>query len=260
VLLNLGNNAVKFTDRGEARLVVRKVTDEKGVERVEFTMHDTGIGISADSLRRLFVPFSQIVDNRLHRGGGTGLGLVISQKLVNLMGGEIVVTSELNRGSTFRFCLELPVAAMPTSNNSTTTTQALKLDTLSVLVAEDNPVNQMIIEAMLKQLGHTVTVAGNGRRTLQLLAERPFDLVLMDCNMPELDGLEATRLLRDGAAGARAAEVPVIALTANAMDGDRETCLQAGMNDFLSKPVSIAALRGAIDRLKPEPYRVARRA
>jgi signal transduction histidine kinase/AmiR/NasT family two-component response regulator len=252
VLLNLGNNAVKFTDRGEARLVLRKLTDARGVDRIEFTMHDTGIGMSADSLSRLFTPFSQLTDNRLHRGGGTGLGLVISQKLVKLMGGEIHVTSELHRGSTFSFSVELPVAALPASSNTTTITQALKLERLNVLVAEDNSVNQMIIEAMLKQLGHSVTVAGNGRRALQALAEAEFDLVLMDCNMPELDGLDATRMLRAGTAGARAARIPVIALTANAMDGDRETCLAAGMNDFLAKPVSISALRQAIDRARAQ--------
>jgi CheY-like chemotaxis protein len=121
-----------------------------------------------------------------------------------------------------------------------------------VLVAEDNPVNQMIIEGMLKQLGHAVTVANNGRRALQALAEAEYDLVLMDCNMPELDGLDATRMLRAGTAGARAARIPVIALTANAMDGDRETCLAAGMNDFLAKPVSISALRQAIDRARAQ--------
>jgi CheY-like chemotaxis protein len=185
-----------------------------------------------------------VADARPHRGG-TGLGLVISQKLVSLMGGAISVTSELKHGSTFRFALDLPVAELSTTANSTTT-QALRPEALTVLVAEDNAVNQMIIEAMLKQLGHLVTVVADGRQALQALATAHFDLVLMDCNMPELDGLEATRQLRAG--GVRDPNVTVIALTANAMDGDREICLAAGMDDFLSKPVSINALRQAIDR------------
>jgi signal transduction histidine kinase/AmiR/NasT family two-component response regulator len=244
VLLNLGNNAVKFTDHGEVRLVVRALPGADGHSRIEFTMHDTGIGMSADSLSRLFRPFAQVAD-RTHRGGGTGLGLVISKKLVSLMGGEIAVASELHKGSTFTFSIELPVAAMPAP---TMITQPATSARLSVLVAEDNPVNQLVIDAMLLQLGHAVTLAADGRRALEALAQNAYDLVLMDCNMPEMDGLEATRQLRAGAAGAQAANVSVIALTANAMDGDRESCLAAGMNDFLAKPVTMAALRQAIER------------
>jgi CheY-like chemotaxis protein len=128
---------------------------------------------------------------------------------------------------------------------------------LSVLVAEDNAVNQTIIQAMLTQLGHVVTLTANGRDALDALAREDFDLVLMDCNMPVLDGLEATRLLRIGAAGVRDARIPVIALTANAMEGDREQCLAAGMTDFLAKPVSIAALRQSIERARESASRPA---
>jgi signal transduction histidine kinase/AmiR/NasT family two-component response regulator len=248
VLLNLGTNAVKFTDLGEVRLVVRRVQDG-GASRIEFSMRDTGIGISAESLPRLFTPFGQVAEGHRHRGGGTGLGLVISQKLVNLMGGEIKVVSEPRRGSTFRFALELPVAEMSASASSVKTA-ALPGQALSVLVAEDNGVNQMIIEAMLKQLGHKVTLVANGRQALEALARDDFELVLMDCNMPEVDGLEATRRMRSGIAEVRDPQVTVIALTANAMDGDREACLTAGMDDFLSKPVSIHALRQAIEQAR----------
>jgi signal transduction histidine kinase/AmiR/NasT family two-component response regulator len=248
VLLNLGNNAVKFTDRGEVRLQVRRVEDAQGAQRLEFAMHDTGIGIGPDSLSRLFKPFAQVVGHH-HRGGGTGLGLVISQKLVALMGGKIAVSSEPGLGSTFRFALDLPLAQVAASASSVST-PVLRGDALSFLVAEDNAVNQMIIEAMLKQLGHVVTVVPDGRRALAALASDHFDVVLMDCNMPELDGLEATRQLRAGAAGVRDPDVIVIALTANAMDDDRLACLAAGMNDFLSKPVSLQALRPAIDRAR----------
>jgi CheY-like chemotaxis protein len=246
VLLNLGTNAVKFTDRGEVRLIVRSQARAGGKARLEFTMRDTGIGMSAEGLSRLFVPFTQIEESRRH-GGGTGLGLVIARKLVNLMGGEISVTSAPGRGTSFSFTVEMPVAE---AIAATGTAQVLRMEGLSVLLVEDNGVNQAIIQAMLRQLGHGATVATNGREALDALAQDQFDVVLMDCNMPVMDGLEATRLLRAGAAGVRDANVPVIALTANAMDGDRELCLAAGMDDFVSKPVGIATLRQAIERAR----------
>ena len=244
ILLNLGTNALKFTDRGEVRLTLRLTGASDGKARVEFTMRDTGIGMSGEALGRLFTPFTQVTDARQNRGG-TGLGLVITQKLVTLMGGEIRVTSVPGKGSSFTFSLELPVAE-PTA--TAITARVRRLESLSVLVAEDNIVNQTIIEAMLKQLGHSIRMVATGRAALDAMARESFDLVLMDCNMPEMDGLDATRQLRAGAAGVRDVHVPVIALTANAMDGDRERCLAAGMNDFLAKPVTIAALRAAIDR------------
>jgi CheY-like chemotaxis protein len=209
-------------------------------------VNDTGIGISAEAMSRLFLPFTQLAEARRHQGGGTGLGLVIAQKLVNLMGGKIELASEPGKGSSFWFSVELPVAQ---SISATGTTPVLRLEGMSILVAEDNAVNKTIIEAMLRQLGHGITMASNGREALEALARDHFDLVLMDCNMPEIDGLEATRRLRAGA-GVRDPNVPVIALTANAMNDDREQCLAAGMDDFLAKPVSVAALRQAIERIR----------
>ncbi|HEU5134507.1 MAG TPA: ATP-binding protein [Steroidobacteraceae bacterium] len=247
ILLNLGTNAVKFTDRGEVRLIVRALDCAEGKVRVEFTMRDTGIGMSSEDLARLFTPFTQVAEARGHRGG-TGLGLVITQKLVSLMGGEIQVTSEPGRGSSFAFTLELPVTEI-VARSTTARVPHLHVG-LSVLVAEDNTVNQLIIETMLKQLGHGITLVGNGREALRRLAQDSFDVVLMDCNMPEMDGFEAMRLLRAGAAGVRDMRVPVIALTANAMDGDRERCLAAGMDDYLTKPVTLASLRAAIDGVR----------
>ncbi|MEO8019273.1 MAG: response regulator, partial [Pseudomonadota bacterium] len=165
-----------------------------------------------------------------------------------LMGGEITVQSTLGRGSRFAFSIELPVA---TVDAVTTTVNVLQIDSLTVLVAEDNIVNQTVVGAMLRALGHRPVFVGTGRAALEALAGDEFDLVLMDCNMPELDGLEATRRLRAGACGTHdRRNIPVIALTANAMDGDRETCLAAGMNDFLAKPVTLADLRQAIDRVR----------
>jgi signal transduction histidine kinase/CheY-like chemotaxis protein len=245
VLLNLGTNAVKFTDRGEVTLSVRALQVVAGKARLEFTVSDTGIGMDPGSLAKLFSPFTQLADAGRHRGGGTGLGLVIAQKLVNLMGGRIRVQSELTKGSTFSFTIELPTAQVA---SATTTSMVLRLEVLSILVAEDNMVNQTIVDAMLRQLGHRATLVGTGREALEALASADFDLVLMDCNMPEMDGMEATRRLRKG--GARDPRIPVIALTANAMDGDRERCLAAGMDDFVSKPVTISELRKAIERVR----------
>jgi signal transduction histidine kinase/AmiR/NasT family two-component response regulator len=245
VLLNLGTNAVKFTDRGAVRLALRGRPAPGGSARIEFSVSDTGIGMDGQALSRLFTPFTQFAVTPSHRSAGTGLGLVIARRLVNLRGGDIAVYSEPGKGSTFSFAIELPIAPLLTS----TTTRGLRtLDSLAVLVVEDNAVNQTVVGAMLKSLGHRTTIAANGREALEFLIRNDFDLVLMDCNMPEMDGLEATRRLRRGDSGARDSNIPVIALTANAMDGDKDACLAAGMNDFLAKPVTIAALRTAIER------------
>jgi signal transduction histidine kinase/ActR/RegA family two-component response regulator len=244
ILLNLGTNAVKFTDRGSIRLALRAAPASERSVRVEFSVSDTGIGMDSRQLSQLFTPFTQFAGVQTHRGGGTGLGLVIARKLVNLMGGDISVFSEPGRGSTFSFSIELPVSTLASSN---TTTGVKALRSLSVLVAEDNAVNQTVVTAMLKSLGHRGTLAVNGREALELLTREDFDLVLMDCNMPEMNGIEATRRLRGGDSGARDPRIPVIALTANAMDGDKDACLAAGMDDFLAKPVTIAALRTALE-------------
>jgi signal transduction histidine kinase/ActR/RegA family two-component response regulator len=246
-LLNLGTNAVKFTDEGEVRLAIRSHPAPDGTARIEFTVTDTGIGMDAEALDRLFTPFTQIANAQRHRAAGTGLGLVIARKLVTLMGGEISVRSAPGEGSTFSFTIDLPIAQ---ASSGTTTIKTLQLDSLSVLVAEDNAVNQTIVAAMLRSLGHRATIAANGREALAGLAREDFDLVLMDCNMPELDGLEATRQLRAGVSGARDPAIPVIALTANAMEGDREACLAAGMDSFVAKPVTIATLRHAIEGIR----------
>jgi two-component system, sensor histidine kinase len=254
ILLNLGTNAVKFTDRGAVRLTLRAAGVPADTARIEFSVSDTGIGMNADALSRLFTPFTQFAATQAHRRAGTGLGLVIARKLVNLMGGEITVFSEPGSGSTFSFAIELPVATLA---SSTSTKGVPQLQSLAVLVAEDNAVNQTVVAAMLKSLGHRATLAGDGREALEMLTRGDFDVVLMDCNMPVMDGLEATRRLRAGDSGARDPRIPVIALTANAMDGDRDTCLAAGMDDFLAKPVTIAALRAALERVQAAPARPA---
>ena len=245
VLLNLGTNAVKFTDAGEVRIDVRLLgLGEKA--RLEFSVRDTGIGIGEEAQAHLFSPFTQVAEARRHRTG-TGLGLVISQRLVKLMGGTIRVRSTPGHGSTFEFVIELPVADVETVRQP----KALgSSDTLKVLVAEDNAINQTIITAMLVKLGHAAHVVPNGRAALEELARESYDLVLMDCNMPVMDGLEATRTLRRAEFGVRDPGVLVVALTANALVGDRETCLDAGMDDFLAKPVTLEALSEMIERVR----------
>jgi signal transduction histidine kinase/CheY-like chemotaxis protein len=246
VLMNLGTNAIKFTDRGEVRIAVRLLDSIPGRARLSFQVRDTGIGIEPEAIGHLFTPFVQLGDAARDRGGGTGLGLVIAQKLVHLMGGAIRVETERQQGSCFSFTIDLPLADEIVTASTNT---MLRLNGLSVLVAEDNGVNQLIVDAMLRQLGHIPTLVSNGREALDALAREDFDLMLMDCNMPVLGGLEATQLLRSGSAKVRNPRIPIIALTANAMEGDRESCLAAGMDDFIAKPVGIATLRAAIERV-----------
>jgi len=250
VLINLLGNAVKFTREGGVtlRLTAREITSKSASVRVEVV--DTGVGIEPAALNRLFRAFEQADGSTTRRFGGTGLGLAITRQLVELMGGTLGVTSEPGVGSTFWFELTLPVAEdgaqlapVPAGPVAPVVAPANGLD---VLLAEDNPVNTAVAVAMLKRDGHRVVVADNGSAALACLDRQRFDVVLMDCHMPELDGFEATRQLR-----ARGLRVPIIALTASAMDDERAHCFAVGMDDFLSKPLTAASLRAALDRLKP---------
>ena len=252
VLLNLGSNAVKFTDSGHVHLRARVVEHGNHSFRVEIVVSDSGIGMTPEAAAQLFKPFTQLDTSRTQRGAGTGLGLVIAQRLVGLMGGVITVESLAGSGSTFRFAIELADAELRADSAAQVAARRPARLGLEILVAEDNPVNQTIIAAMLQQLQHRAVIASDGREALTALATGNYDLVLMDCNMPEMEGFEATRRLRSGCDAVRNPKIPVIALTANAMAGDREACLAAGMDDFLPKPVTIAAIRDAIGRVLDE--------
>ena len=250
VLINLLGNAVKFTREGGVtlRLSASNVTARSAAVRVEVI--DTGVGIEPEAIGRLFRAFEQADGSMTRRFGGTGLGLAITRQLVELLGGTLGVTSQPGTGSTFWFELTLPIAdaradlaAVPAGPMVRAAGPANGLD---VLLAEDNPVNTAVAVAMLKRDGHRVVVAGNGKVALDCLEQQRFDVVLMDCHMPELDGFEATRQVR-----ARGLRVPIIALTASAMDDERAHCFAVGMDDFLSKPLTAASLRAALDRLKP---------
>jgi signal transduction histidine kinase/ActR/RegA family two-component response regulator len=245
VLLNLAGNAVKFTSEGS---VTVRAWPAEG-DRVRFEVIDTGIGISQKSLGRLFQAFTQVDDSDRRQYGGTGLGLSISQKLVVLMGGEIGVESKIGVGSTFWFSVPLERIAAPVlqdvpvvpvgdvSKNSRSTGH--------VLVVEDNVINQKVTISLLKKLGHTADIAVNGMEAVEQASRTTYDLILMDCQMPVMDGFEATRQIR---MHGNYKNTPIVALTAGAFKSDEVNCLAAGMDAYLSKPVNITSLADVLQR------------
>ncbi|MCS6919813.1 MAG: ATP-binding protein, partial [Fimbriimonadales bacterium] len=244
VLLNLLSNAVKFTEQGE--VVVRVFLKDASSDplALRFEVQDTGIGVSLEKQTQIFEPFCQADGSTTRKFGGTGLGLAISRKLVELMGGRMGVVSEPGNGATFWFELMLPASEPPAHvqlERKLRQHEPTALTGLRVLVAEDNYVNQKVIRRTLEKWGIELQIAENGREALEWLAREPFHLILMDCQMPELDGYEATRRIR-AYEQPRGLHIPIIALTANALEGDREKCLECGMDDYLSKPVNPDAL------------------
>jgi signal transduction histidine kinase/FixJ family two-component response regulator len=250
VLLNLASNAVKFTERGGVRIEVGLASG--GLLRLSVT--DTGIGIAPEQLPKLFQRFTQADSSTTRRYGGTGLGLAISKRLVELMGGEMGVESEQGRGSTFWFVLPLrwsePRAEISRADSNTGETVPLPATPLAgrVLLVEDNAVNQKVAAHVLAKMGLEVDVAQHGRDAIERLCTARYDAVLMDCQMPEMDGFEATRIIRDRGSRVLDHDVPILAMTANAFAEDRERCLLAGMDDFLVKPVNRHVLATALAR------------
>ncbi|MDH4189294.1 MAG: ATP-binding protein [Betaproteobacteria bacterium] len=248
ILLNLVGNAIKFTERGSIAVRVRRASGGSDARPiVVFEIEDTGIGIAGEMLPKLFTPFFQADQSNQRRFGGTGLGLVISKRLAEAMGGELSVESVPGQGSTFRLNLQMdaqagssrkPAAVATTEQSATLAGRAL--------VAEDNAVNRLLTGAMLRKLGIEVVEAENGELAVRELSRSPVDLVLMDCQMPVMDGFAATREIREREHGTLAARVPIIAVTANALRGDAERCFQAGMDAYLAKPFTIEQLRDAV--------------
>jgi len=241
VLINLGHNAVKFTDQGEVALEVQVLERQPDSVRLHFAVRDSGVGIALEDQSRLFQEFEQIDNSSTRRHGGTGLGLAISRQLVRLMGGEIGVDSQPGQGSTFWFTVRLPVAMAPEAGGllRPDAPPAPRLDGLRVLLAEDHPVNQLVAAELLRALGAQVDVAEDGCRAVALGEQGRYDAVLMDLQMPGLDGVQATRALRRLHGAAR---LPIIAMSASVMAEDRQRCLDAGMNDFVAKPFEPEAL------------------
>lgn len=248
ILSNLLSNAIKFTEQGQVTL--RLVGPTHDTPFWVYSVIDTGIGIPEEQLDGIFDAFSQVDDGSNRRYEGTGLGLTISSDLCQMMGGALTVTSEVGQGSTF--IARIPHRPVTTDDDSQTTNIPVTTHTnpdskTLVMVAEDNPINQKVIGAMLEKLGYRFQVVSNGEQLLQRFPDEQPDLILMDCQMPAMDGFEATRRVRDLQKEAQH-PVPIVALTANAVAGDRALCLRAGMDDYLSKPVKLDELGHVLGR------------
>jgi signal transduction histidine kinase/ActR/RegA family two-component response regulator len=252
VLVNLIGNAIKFTSRGEVVVSVRaEACEDKHQIRLHYTVSDTGIGIPRENQARLFQPFSQADTSTTRRFGGTGLGLAISKRLVELMGGNLWVESEAGRGSTFHFSLVAGTSAAENDRApevSPPVPSAAERRTLRTLVADDNAINRTVAVALLKRLGYAAGVAVNGAEVLHALETDVYDVIFLDVQMPEMDGYETARRIRAKWAENEPARPRLVAMTANAMKGDRELCLAAGMDDYITKPLSTEALRAALER------------
>jgi len=244
VLLNMMSNAVKYTEKG--RIVLRVSCSRRDPEKIwlRFEVQDSGIGIEADQVDRVFEPFVQADGSSTRPHGGAGLGLAISRQLVRLMGSELRVSSQPGKGSRFWFEIEVePAASKPerqASDEPPATSEPYKPgdDQPSVLVVEDNVINRKLAVVMLEKIGCRVSVADDGQQALAQIEHEKFDLILMDCQMPVMDGLEATRQIRKNEKAAGHGHIPIVALTAHAMENERQICFEAGMDDYLSKPFS----------------------
>ncbi len=251
VLLNLVTNAVKFTEKGSIRIAVSLASETPADAVLRFSVKDTGIGIPEDRLHTLFAPFSQADASVTRKYGGTGLGLAISKKIVEIMGGGIGVDAAEGAGSNFWFTavLKKQDAAGAPDGEAPKRPEAMKPEARAsrrILIAEDNIFNQKVAQTMLNKMGFASDVAENGRAALRMLAEKRYDLVLMDIQMPEMDGVEATKAIRRSEA--EFSKIPIIALTAHAMSEHRENWLKAGLDDYLTKPIKPDKLKDALRR------------
>ena len=256
ILFNLVSNALKFTDTGEIRIGIEQEKSETGLVRTRFEVIDTGKGISRADAARLFEKFTQADSSVTRKFGGTGLGLAISRQLAAMMGGEMGVDSAPGVGARFWFTIVCPCGnpeRIPSDDGRRAADLSVGGRSLSILVAEDNPVNQEIIGAMLRNAGHVPSVAGTGREAVEMVSGGGFDLVLMDIQMPELDGIAATREIRS--LSSSGADIPIVALTANALKGDRDAYLEAGMDDYVSKPIDVGRLARVLETLFGEEVR-----
>jgi CheY-like chemotaxis protein/two-component sensor histidine kinase len=263
ILVNLLSNAVKFTESGSVSIDVKLDYYDNDTAMVRFQLTDTGIGISKEDQKKLFQAFEQADNSSTRNFGGTGLGLAICKQLAILMGGDIGLKSEKGNGSTFWFTINFRRASSSEEElemqNQTLEMSGLSIDqstsssALRILVAEDNPVNQLVIDEYLRGMGCDVDIVDNGKQAIEALKNNAYDVVFMDIQMPELDGLQATRLIRDSErASSEKLRRPIIALTAESMKGDREKCLAAGMDGYLSKPIDGRELAAILSKWMPD--------
>jgi signal transduction histidine kinase/ActR/RegA family two-component response regulator len=251
ILVNLIGNALKFTESGSIRVHSTWQALDNQVLWFSCSVHDSGIGISPERLEHMFDAFQQADTSISRRYGGTGLGLPIARTLAERMGGTLRATSQEGQGSVFTLEVPLPFSQQSVAAVSNTAQPSDQGNGQSVLLVEDNPVNQTVIEAMLRSLGYQISLVGDGAEAVHQVSQRRYAAILMDCRLPILDGYEATRQIRRLS---DCAELPIIALTANALQGDREACLECGMNDYLAKPFKRADLQRILQRwLPPRP-------
>ena len=246
ILNNLINNAVKFTDYGEIKIDVKGHTDRKGKVDIEFLVADTGIGISQENIQKLFKSFSQIDGSYTRQFGGTGLGLVISRQLAEMMGGSLWVESKEGKGSTFHFKVTLDAGSRPESRAALLPNKNRSFKRYQVLVVEDDAVNQLFLSRILEKEGHFVENASNGWQALAFCENKQYDVILMDIQMPEMDGIEASKRIRQMKNNKN---TPIIALTAYALQGDRERFLEQGLDEYVPKPVNMEELLQAMEKV-----------
>ncbi|WP_428328899.1 ATP-binding protein [Mucilaginibacter sp.] len=255
ILVNLIGNAIKFTDEGYVTLDVSIVNKSDIIQEVVFSIRDSGIGISEEALSQLFKPFTQVNTTSLRKYGGTGLGLSICKKLVEMMDGKIWAESRESQGSAFSFSLPMPIVSADVIETEVIGRILEDVEKpLSILLAEDNKMNQLIAGKTFKKLGYDIDIADNGRIALEMMRQKTYDLVFMDIQMPEMDGLQAARHIIETY---KAAAPPIIAMTANVLSEDEDQCKQAGMSDFISKPFTIDRLENVIHKWSGQSKKVA---
>jgi CheY-like chemotaxis protein/anti-sigma regulatory factor (Ser/Thr protein kinase) len=255
IVLNLLTNAVKFTDRGQVTLRVSQGPSLPGRETFVIAVSDTGVGVAAMDIPLLFQKFSQVDSSMRKKHNGTGLGLAISQRLAELMDADLTVTSELGKGTTFVLTIRLKIpseAAVPQARDDSPAVSLHELVSQKrrrILLAEDNIVNQKIGVRLLEKCSCRVDLAASGREAVEMASRFHYDLIFMDCGMPDMDGFQATRAIRGGENNGT--RIPIVALTAHAIAGTREECLASGMDDYVPKPVSLDAVEQALMRWSP---------
>ncbi|MCK5820587.1 MAG: response regulator, partial [Bacteroidales bacterium] len=260
IIINLVNNAIKFTKSGHVIINVRVKDEDSDTALLLFEIEDTGIGIAEEAIPKLFKSFSQANLATSRKFGGTGLGLAISKELSRLMNGEIGLRSTLGEGSCFWFTARLKKQSQKEIDDADKKDKSLKNSgkqarKLYILLAEDNPINQRVAQINLNNLGHEIVITKNGVECVEKYKSEKFDLILMDIQMPEMDGIEATKIIRElEQSGHTSIRTPIVALTANALTGDKERFLEAGMDAHLAKPFKPDGLKKVFENLIPDYY------